>query len=481
MRVFAVRVTVIWLAISAFLAVGEASAQTSRRRVATAPQGRPRLARTMQVEPPSGPEVPSGPDQPFDEFAPPSQGGIETPGMEENPLGDETTAPPTTGNGATAPTQAPPATLPIPEPEEELYEPFAEDYDGRYEATAGVPPNDFSKGALTQYSGPRDWYADFSFVMYTRNRPQRVNFAYETVVSSGQTFFVPIFGTEDMTYNFEPGARITLGRGLWVDAKQRDHALELTYVGTHDWNQNWILDRAGGTPLISGFPINGPTTPFDQADRYTIETTSDMQSYELNYVIRRRLERDRLVYSPSGVWRREAYPGWRPAVSWGARFMSFDDDFIFRSSTNTGNTVASGEYRIDTRNNLVGAQMKGELMYQTWRYSMGVRGGAAGCINFSDVNAFLSAQTTSTTVADISPRSLTLRNQNAAVIGELGLVMNYRLTDRLTVHAGYDMFWLGGMELAPEQLTYNTNVIAQQKDSGFVMVQGGTLGFELSW
>lgn len=479
MRVFVVRVAVIWLAISALLMVEEASAQASRGRVSRAPVGRPRLARAMQAESPSGPDIPSGPDQqPFDEFTPPSEGGIETPLDETMP--PETT-PPTTGNGAAAPRPAPPRALREPEPEEELYEPFAPDYDGRYEATSVIPPNDFSKGAITQYAGPRDWYADFSFVMYTRGRPQRVNFAFDTVVSSGQTFFVPIFGTEDMSYGFEPGGRITIGRGLWVDAKQRDHALELTYVGTNTWSEDWTIDRAGGTPLISGFPVNGPVTPFDQADVYTLETTSNLQSFELNYVIRRRLERDRLVYSPSGVWRREAYPGWRPAVSFGARYLSFGDDFVYRSTTNTATTVASGEYRIDDRNSLMGVQMKGELMYQTWRYSMGVRGGAAGCINFSEVNAFLSAQTTSTTVADISPRSLTQRDESAGVVGELGLIMNYRLTDRLTVHAGYDMYWLGGVSLAPEQLTYNTNVIAQQKNNGFAMIQGGSLGFELSW
>jgi hypothetical protein len=481
MRVFGVRAAVIWLAISAFLTVQEASAQPSRGRVTRAPAGRPRMARALQpTQSPSGPDIPSGPDEGFDQFMPPSEGGFETPPMDDEAMPEESAGPPAMGNGATA-RPAPPSALREAPVEEELYEPLVPDYDGRYEATMGVPPNDMSKGAITQYSGPRDWYADLSFVMYTRNRPQRTNFAYETVVSSGQTFFVPIFGTEDMGYSFEPGARITLGRGLWVDAKQRDHALELTYIGTHSWNENWIIDRAGGTPLISGFPINGPVTPFDQADRYTLETTSDMQSYELNYVIRRRLERDRLVYSPSGVWRREAYPGWRPAISFGARYLSFDDEFDYFSSTNSGTTIASGEYRIEDRNSLVGAQIKGELMYQTWRYSMGVRGGAAGCINFSEVNAFLTGQTTSTTVADISPRSLTLRNQDAAVIGELGLIMNYRLTDRLTVHAGYDMFWLGGLSLAPEQLTYNVNVIAQQKNTGFTMVQGGTLGFELSW
>ncbi len=475
-----VRCALIWLAVAATLAAAPASGQSTRgRTVKKAPPGRPRLARTMRQETPSptGPQVPPGADQPYDEFDPTAP--ITDP---VTPLDDAmpNDTPPSNG-GAEAPT-APPMKLHQPEPEEELYEPFAPQVAmDEYEAAMSMPPNDFSKGAITQYSGPRDWYADFSFGMYTRSRTDRVNFAFNTVSSGGQLFFVPIFGTEDFDYSFEAAGRATIGRGLWVDAKQRDHSLEFTYVGTNDWNENWVLDRGGGAALVSGFDVNGPSTPFDQADRYTVDTTSDMQSFELNYMIRRRLERDRLVYSPTGVWRREAYPGWRPALGFGVRYASFDDAFVFHSETTTGATRANGEYRITDRNNMIGAQLKGELMYQTWRYSMGVRGGAAACVNFQEVHAFLAAETTSTAVADITPRTMSLNGQDAGVIGELGLIMNYRMTDRLTLHAGYDFFWLGGISLAPEQMTYNTNVPAHLINSSFALIQGGTLGFQLSW
>lgn len=425
--------------------------------------------------------MPSGADQggPFGDDFDPINPGAETSPLDES-MPEEGTRPPAMGpSGGSRPT--PPLTLREPEQEEEIYEPIVPDYTGEYEAAMRVPQNDFSKGAITQYAGPRDWYADLSFAMYSRSRTKRVNFAFSTVVSSGQLFFVPIFGTEDVPFSYEPGGRVTVGRGLWVDAKQRDHSLEFSYVGTSDWNEDFIIDRGGGTPLVSGFDVNAPSTPFDQADRYTLNMSSDMQSFELNYVIRRRLERDRLVYAPSGEWRREAYPGWRPALSFGTRFVSFDDSFLYQSTTNTATVTANGEYRINDRNSLAGAQIKGELMYQTWRYSLGVRGGAAGCINFSEVNAFLAAETSSTAVADISPRTLTQRAQDAGLVGELGVLMNYRLTDRLSVHAGWDFFWLGGVVLAPEQITYNTNVIAQHKNNGFVLIQGGTLGFELSW
>lgn len=475
------RCALIWLAFAATLATSPVFGQSKQGRVQRAPAGRPRLAKAYRQESqsPAGPQVPPGADQPYEDFAPLDEAPTETAPLDDA-IPEESVAP-STPNGATT-RQAPPATLRQPEPAEELYEPFVgQTAVDEYEAAMSMPPNDYSKGAISQYSGPRDWYLDLTFGMYSRTRTGRVNFAYNTVVSNNQLFFVPIFGTEDFDYSFEASGRATIGRGLWVDAKQRDHSLELTYVGTNDWNVNWVLDRAGGSALVSGFDVNGPSTPFDQADRYTVDSTSDMQSFELNYMIRRRLERDRLVYSPTGAWRREAYPGWRPAIGFGARFVSFDDAFVFRSTTNTGTTVASGEYRIDDRNNMVGVQLKGELMYQTWRYSMGVRGGAAGCANFQEVNAFLSAQSTSTAVADISPRSLSLREQDAGVIGELGLLMNYRMTDRLTLHAGYDFYWLGGISLAPEQITYNTAVPAHLLNSSFALIQGGTLGVELSW
>lgn len=474
------RCALISLAIAAALFAEPAVAQSTRgRTVKKAPPGRPRLARSVYQESPSpsGPQIPPGADQPYEEFGP-----VTPPTDTVAPLDEvipESTTPPAANGGATSPA---PLTMRQPEPEEELYEPFAPQRAiDEYEAAMSTPPNDFSKGAITQYAGPRDWYLDLSFGMYTRTRPDRVNFAFNTVTSSGQLFFVPIFGTEDVDYSAVAAGRATIGRGLWVDAKQRDHSLEFSYVGTNHWSEHFVLDRGGGATLISGFDVNGPSTPFDQADRYTLDSSSDMQSFELNYMIRRRLERDRLVYSPSGEWRREAYPGWRPAIGFGVRYLSFDDSFVYLSETTTGATRANGEYRIDARNSMVGGQVKGELMYQTWRWAMGVRGGATGCANFNEVHAFLAGETTSTAVADITPRTMSLREQDAGVIGELGVLMNFRITDRLTAHAGYDFIWLGAISLAPEQATYNTNVPAHLNNSGFVLVQGGTIGFELSW
>ena len=39
----------------------------------------------------------------------------------------------------------------------------------------------------------------------------------------------------DESLGFEPGMRLTLGRFLCRDGKNRDHTLELTFFGLHDW------------------------------------------------------------------------------------------------------------------------------------------------------------------------------------------------------------------------------------------------------
>ena len=73
-----------------------------------------------------------------------------------------------------------------------------------------------------------------------------------------------------------------------------------------------------------------------------------------------------------------------------------------------------------------------------------------------------------------------------AFVGELGATGVYDLNDIWSLRAGYAIFWLGGLALAPNQL--NAQKLCPDKPvsgatdtGGSVVVQGITLGLEGRW
>ena len=85
----------------------------------------------------------------------------------------------------------------------------------------------------------------------------------------------------------------------------------------------------------------------------------------------------------------------------------------------------------------------------------------------------------------VHPASAT--TNRAAFAGEAGLQLRYRLTEELTLKAGYEALWLAGVALAPAQIR-NTNtsatgvVTALGVDTGSnVLFQGVTFGLERSF
>ena len=76
--------------------------------------------------------------------------------------------------------------------------------------------------------------------------------------------------------------------------------------------------------------------------------------------------------------------------------------------------------------------------------------------------------------------SLTAQREQAAFLGEVGIVATYALTKRLAFRASYEAMWLTGVALAPEQLgaTDFAQGTATVDTNGGAFYHGGGLGFE---
>lgn len=268
--------------------------------------------------------------------------------------------------------------------------------------------------------------------------------------------------------------------------------------------------------LYSTNQHQSPVGGFNRADRHSLFYTSDIHNFEVNGRIRPRGRADRLVLHPNGKWRRECQPGGYLSYVFGFRVMSMNERFDFHSEgqidiTNYdpvtqsavfyGSTPVSGDYRIRTHNDLVGLQIGGDWIYRQCKWAWGIRAKAGPFINFEDMSSHLAINATPAVwdteagmfvsvgdpylpadAQDLDIRRTAKRN-GAALVGEVGVVGTYKVNPHLTLRAAYDIVWVTGLALAPEQLVYETDPPEKLKvnDNGHYFLQGITLGGEFLW
>jgi hypothetical protein len=95
-----------------------------------------------------------------------------------------------------------------------------------------------------------------------------------------------------------------------------------------------------------------------------------------------------------------------------------------------------------------------------------------------------SGEQVTTTAGLVGPLPLiTFTDNQTSFVGEFGINYGYRLTDRLTFLAGYNLLFVTGVALAPDQLAatnINTGVGALDTN-GSLFYHGLNLGLEYGW
>jgi hypothetical protein len=185
---------------------------------------------------------------------------------------------------------------------------------------------------------------------------------------------------------------------------------------------------------------------FFNADRMQVDYSSQLQSVEVNLV--KKYCRANLLA--------------------GLRYVSLDEEFnIHPNDPMTG----MSDYNIATRNNLYGAQIGMEIDRCWGRFGLDTVVKAGLYANDAKQRQF---------VTDF-PAGLFIRNfftqapnstskANTAFVGEIGITGTYDLTCNLAFRAGYNMLWIEGVALAPNQLDF-TNT----PTSGTAVLTGGGL------
>ncbi len=276
---------------------------------------------------------------------------------------------------------------------------------------------------------------------------------------------------------WEPGLRSMIGRRIGRDCRNRDHSIEFTYLGLTHWHAAGGLQALGGNGIFTPIDPTLSVPAFNGSSLQTYDLTSDFNSWELNYRITRRLERDQVVYTRDSTWVRRATPGLLPSLYAGVRVVSINEHLAWFAESD--NPVSTGNYFVRTHNNMVGPQLGLDVFYERTNWRGGVRVKGAAVVNWA-------AQSTQVTILDsngqplVPSRDESANVHDAAFVGELGFVGAYHIRPNFALRASWDLMWVTNLALAQNQLTFNPATPVEIANSNTLFFQGLGFGFELT-
>ncbi|MFZ1932506.1 MAG: hypothetical protein WCB27_03950 [Thermoguttaceae bacterium] len=367
---------------------------------------------------------------------------------------------------------------------------------------------------------PPDWYTEQDVRIFNRSRPRDVGIGFEFPTPQVNSVGTELLNSRTASPDISAIWGMTLGHYFARDTENRDHFIEFTFWGLNNWRDEAsanghrvsILNSTGEKTseqgdLYSGYAVssvlntttneevpvlNGTYVPgFDKADLQTTYYSSSTNNFEINGRISPRNGEDRLVLHPNGKWRRECQPGLYMSYLYGLRFMQINETFRFHSESRidtydpaSGILIDSredtGDYGIVTHNNLLGFQVGAEMTWRQCRWSWGLCSKIGPCVNFADQVSNISSLSSDPTI-DPFMRRLSYSKHNGALIAEAGIQATYKFRPNLMGRAMYDITWVPGVALAPEQLQFNTEPINKINTNGLAYFQGVTLGLEWLW
>jgi hypothetical protein len=320
--------------------------------------------------------------------------------------------------------------------------------------------------------GGDPWYLQAEFLYLRRDAPRR-----NISLDFGDR--VTLVTTKELHFDFEPGFRLGIGyqcTPTW--------AVEASFFTTADWSNHQTIG-ALSTPfngfagsLFSGFSQFGHVStavfPFDGAQVNSLSYSASLHNLEVNL---RHLLIANNNFVLNGIF--------------GIRNVHDHERFLYTAvGTVDGlatSTPATGEYAVETNNDLFDFQLGGDLAYwcsdslslcgvgkMGWgvnraRERSAINGGFAGTLG--------SSVTTPFNVAAVS------EHVGAAYSLEYGLFVNWKLSHGSVVRVGYQAIFLTNMALAPRQLNFLATPNAQLNTdhNGTIFLHGPSAGLEFTW
>jgi putative beta barrel porin BBP7 len=266
-----------------------------------------------------------------------------------------------------------------------------------------------------------------------------------------------LLSTNDLNFPFAGGLRAYVGHrfcGCW--------AWELGYFGLFDANASTSI--TGDLALPNDL---GPgTNVFFGADRFDLDYTSRLHGGELNFVC------CCCCCEPCCVPRCSS-------VEWiyGFRYLRVDELLDIRAERLEVGGVETGTYNVRASNDLYGGQFGVRLRHCRGPWSVEGTG---------KIGLFGNDANTSQTVTDFPSfvvRQTSSSDSDLAFLGELNLSLIRQVSDHWFVRGGYNLIWIDGIALAPDQLDFSLTSTSGTTidDDNTMFLHGVNVGIEARW
>jgi hypothetical protein len=163
----------------------------------------------------------------------------------------------------------------------------------------------------------------------------------------------------------------------------------------------------------------------------------------------------------------------------GFRYLNVGEELNITAQRTVSDRVEEGTYNIRTANQLYGAQLGARLRRWGCRFGWEATGKAG-------IFGYEAQETQSVTdFPNVALRpTVSGSGGGVAFVGEINLSALYRLTDVWNLRAGYNLMWIEGLALAPDQLDFNFGTSPsgnQLHNGGGMFLHGVNVGLEARW
>jgi len=251
---------------------------------------------------------------------------------------------------------------------------------------------------------------------------------------------------------------------------------EGAYIGVWGmYASDAVIDSAGTLQAAGG--LGFANSGLDAASVARASVRSTLDSAELNLVFH---EYDG-GFDPAAGRPEKRYPGYDGGhLDWlaGFRWAGFGEQAVL-GFTQDGNPGPS-TYQVETFSNLFAVQtgVRGRIVFERWAFEGWMKVAMAGAADFQ-------AQSMFDQLAPGDP----YRGPRSRRLGGMGMIadMNistiYRLNDVWGLRLGYNLLWLTGVALAPDQFDFSASEAGGRglNTTGSVFLAGANLGLEARW
>lgn len=318
-----------------------------------------------------------------------------------------------------------------------------------------------------------DWdqYAILDFMFLQRDNATSGAVITEENIGGQQ---VPIFTTRSMQPATAPGVRLFYGE-LGPDCM----GWEFGYLGVY--GMFGAVDRSSLTDsLVIPGDLGGNTPGWTSADEVRPTYASSLNTVEANIFTYRccpECSSDSFLWSHLGNKPVCHCSNWLFGFRWAGLEEQADLNVLCCRVTNDVFT----SYSVRTSSQMLGPQVgfRGRRQWRNWAVEGWAKAMLAGTLLSSNADP-ISSSLAPTTIIRPARR---LTDAGVGFLGDLNYTVSRRLSDMWWLRLGYNMIWLSGVALAPDQWDF-TNTAASGTTlvgGGGVFLHGANLGLEARW